>query len=53
MRKNEIIILLFVQQKRKHGEVAFLTFRSVSKHVLLLLVSILQPGTPVKVEVPT
>ena len=31
-RINEII-LLFVQQKRKHGKVAFLTFRSVSKHV--------------------
>ena len=46
-RKNEIFILLFVQQKCKHGEVAFLMFIS-AKHVLLLLVSILQPGTPVK-----
>ena len=32
-RKNEIIILLFVQQKRKQNEIAFLTSRSVSKHV--------------------
>ena len=32
--KNEIIILLFVQQKRKHREMAFLTSRSASKHVL-------------------
>ena len=32
-----IIILLFVQQKCKHGKVAFLTFRSVSKHVLFAL----------------
>jgi len=29
--RNEIIILLFVQQKRKHGEMAFLTSRSASK----------------------
>ena len=28
---------MFVQQKRKHGEVAFLTFRSASKHVLFAL----------------
>ena len=31
------MILLFVQQKRKHGEVAFLTFRSASKHVIFAL----------------
>ena len=37
MRKNEIIILLFVHQKRKHGKVVFLTFRSVSKHILFAL----------------
>ena len=36
-RKNEIIILLFVQKKCKHGEVAFLTFMSASKHVLFAL----------------
>ena len=35
--RNEIIILLFVQQKRKHGEMAFLTSRSASKHNLLAL----------------
>ena len=29
--------LLFVQQKHKHGEVAFLKFRSASKHVLFAL----------------
>ena len=28
---------MFVQQKHKHGEVAFLTFRSVSKDVLFVL----------------
>ena len=34
-RKNEIItcILLLVQQKRKHVEMAFLTSRSVTKHI--------------------
>ena len=33
-RKNEIIIiiLLFLQQKRKHSAMAFLTSRSASKH---------------------
>ena len=36
-RKNEIFILLFVQQKHKHDEMAFLTSRNVSKHVLLAL----------------
>ena len=30
-------LLLFVRQKRKHGEVAFKTFRSVSKHILFAL----------------
>ena len=44
--KNEIINLLFVQQKPKHDEVAFLTSRNASEHVLLSLVSIMQPGTP-------
>ena len=33
----KIIILLFVQQKHKHGEMAFLTSRSESKHVLFAL----------------
>ena len=28
---------MFVQQKRQHGEVAFLMFMSVSKHVLFAL----------------
>ena len=32
-RKNEIIIQLFVQKKRKRGGMAFLTSRSASKHV--------------------
>ena len=32
-----MIILLFVQQKCKHSEMAFLTSRSVSKHVLFVL----------------
>ena len=27
---------MFIQQKRKHGEVVFLTFRSVSKHIFAL-----------------
>ena len=31
------MILLFVQQKRKHSKVVFLTSRSVSKHVLFAL----------------
>ena len=31
------MILLFVQQKQKHGKVAFLTFRSASKHILFAL----------------
>ena len=31
------LLLLFIQQKRKHGEVAFLTFRSASKHVLFAI----------------
>ena len=35
--KNEIIILLFVQQKHKHNEMVFLTSRNVSKHILLAL----------------
>ena len=35
--QNEIIILLFVYQKRKHGDMAFLTSKSVSKHVLFAL----------------
>ena len=30
-------LLLFVQQRCKHSEMAFLTSRSVSKHVLLAL----------------
>ena len=29
--------LLFVQQKRKHGEMAFLTSRSATKHILYAL----------------
>ena len=33
-RKNEIIILYFIKQKRKHMEMAFLTSRSPSKHIL-------------------
>ena len=36
-RKNEIFILLFVQQKHKHDKMAFLTSRNASKHVLLAL----------------
>ena len=40
----KIIILLFVQQKCKHNEMAFLTSRNASKHVLWLLVSIVPPG---------
>ena len=28
---------MLIQQKRKHGEVVFLTFRSASKHVLFAL----------------
>ena len=44
--KNEIINLLFEQQKPKHDVVAFLTSRNASEHVLLSLVSIMQPGTP-------
>ena len=28
---------MFVQQKHKHGEVAFLTFMSASKHVIFAL----------------
>ena len=28
---------MFVQQKRKHGKVAFLTFMSASKHILFAL----------------
>ena len=28
---------MFVQQKRKHGEVVFLMFMSVSKHILFAL----------------
>ena len=46
-------ILLFAQQKRKHAEIVFLTSRSASKHILLLLVLILEPGTPVKAGVST
>ena len=40
-RKNEIItcILLLVQQKRKHSEMAILTSRSVTKHIPYLMVS--------------
>ena len=37
MHKNEIIILMFVQQKCKHGEMAFLTSRYASKHVFFTL----------------
>jgi len=35
--ENEIITLLFVKQKCKHCEMAFLTSRNVSEHVLLAL----------------
>ena len=45
--KNEITILLFVQQKRKHGEMVRVnTF-------FLLLVLILQPEMPVKAGILT
>ena len=50
---NGIIILLFVQQKRKHGEMVFLTSKVRVNTLFLLLVSILQPGTLVRVGVPT
>ena len=33
----KIIILLFVHQTRKHGEMAFLTSRSASKHIIFAL----------------
>ena len=36
-RKNEIIILLFVQRKRKHDKMAFLTSRNATKHILWAL----------------
>ena len=41
-RKNEIII---VQQKHKHNELAFLMSRNASKHVLWLLVLIVETET--------
>jgi len=45
---------LFVQQKRKHGKVVFLMFRSASKHVVFALgVDPTARDTLVKVEVLT
>ena len=32
-QKNDIIILLFIQQKYKNEEIAFLMYRNMSKHV--------------------
>ena len=53
MRKNEIIILFFVQQKCKHCAMAFLMSRSASKHALFALDVDRTAGDAVKARVLT
>ena len=52
-RKNETIILLFVQLKGKHGEMTFLMSRSASKQVRFALGVNRTARDTVKVRVPT
>ena len=38
--KNDIIILLFIQQKYKDEKIAFLMYRNTSKHVFFLALGV-------------
>ena len=40
------LLFYFRIAKRKHDKMVFLTFRKASKHVILSLVPIVEPGTP-------
>ena len=48
-----MIILLFVQQKRKHSEMAFLTSRNANKHILFALGVDPTARDAVKAGIPT